>query len=410
MKSFLKKILVFVYHCMAKCLPLRRKKALFMSNMGRNCSGNPRAIFETMRKDRRFKNVKKIWAFNGDFFNLEKKYGKKLLPKYCSIVRYGGLKYYFHLATSGLWVFDTRQEPYLIKRKGAVYLMTWHGTPLKKLGLDMYAMNMAGEKRDLKAYTDSFVSESEKWDILLAQNDFSASVFPGCFGYNGKVITSGYPRNDKLVRERDAGKNGKLSLNDMKKNRRKVLLYAPTWRDDEYLGDGFYKCPSRPDFLKLEKELSDKYRIIVKLHYLVRLRPNDIPQSCIDSGFVKVYGNDADITELYLKADALIGDYTSAMFDYSVLKRPMFFFCYDLEKYRDTLRGFYLDFEETAPGPISQNEEELIRDIKNTFEDGDENFRQKYLEKLAVFNETYNKYDDGHASERVLTEIYDLMN
>lgn len=378
-----------------------------MSNMGRNCSGNPRAIFEAMQKDTRFKKIRKIWAFNGDFFRLKREYGERLLPKGCKIVRYGGLRYYFHIATSGIWVFDTRQEPYLVKRKGAFYLMTWHGTPLKKLGLDMCTLNMAGEKIDLKTYTDSFVKESAKWDCLLAQNDFSASVFPRCFGYKGKVLTSGYPRNDRLARAGNIGEGEEILK---AKKKKKILLYAPTWRDDEYLGNGFYKCPSRPDFLKLEKELKDKYRIIVKLHYLVKLRPGDIPQSCIDSGFVKVYGNDIDITSLYLKADALIGDYTSAVFDYSVLRRPMFFFCYDLENYRDKLRGFYLDFEKIAPGPVSRNEYELIHDIKKTFENSNDGDQKDYREKLKCFIETFNKYDDGHASERVLEEIYKAIN
>jgi len=405
MKAFLKKILVFIYHCMAKILPLSRKKAIFMSNMGRNYSGNPRAVYEEMLRDIRFEKLKKVWAFNGDFFGMVNRYGKTLLPKGCKIVRYGGLRYYFHMATAGIWVFDTRQEPYLVKRKYALYLMTWHGTPLKKLGLDMLSLNMSGEKRDLKAYTDSFTEESGKWDYLIAQNDFSASVFPGCFGYKGRVLTTGYPRNDRLVRE---GLTVREKAQEDTEVRKKVLLYAPTWRDDEYLSGGFYKCPSRPDFVKLEKALGDKYRIMLKLHYLVKLKKRDIPQSCIDSGFVKVYGNEIDISSLYLKADALIGDYTSAIFDYSVLDRPMFFFCYDLEKYRDSLRGFYMNLEEIAPGPISGNEEELIADIKETFEgagDGNVSGRTDDREKLKKFRETYNKYDDGHASQRVLDVI-----
>ena len=88
-----------------------------MSNMGRNYSGNVRAIFEKMKEDDRFSKYKKIWAFNGDFFASVKKYGKSMLPQGCKIVRYGGIRYYFHMATAGLWIFDTRQEPYLINAR-----------------------------------------------------------------------------------------------------------------------------------------------------------------------------------------------------------------------------------------------------------------------------------------------------
>ena len=392
MKAFVKKILIFIYHIMAKILPLNMKKTMFMSNMGRNYSGNVRAIYETMKNDARYNGIKRIWAFNGDYFEMVRKHGKKLLPKGCKIVRYGGLPYYFHMATAGIWIFDTRQEPYLIKRKGALYFMTWHGTQLKKLGLDMIQYNMAGENRDRDEYVRSFIEESAKWDFLIVQNDYSEAISPHCFGFENTVLKIGYPRNDRLVRE---------GFGERKERKKKILLYAPTWRDDEYLGNGFYKCPSRPDFVKLEKALSDKYRIIVKLHYLVKLQPGDIPQSCIDSGFVKVCGNEIDITDLYLKSDAFITDYTSAVFDYSVLKRPMFFFCYDLENYRDQLRGFYLDFEKMAPGPISLSEEELIKDIKDNFEGGS----TECIDKATAFNAEHNIYDDGHSSEKALDAI-----
>ena len=97
MKAFIKKILVFIYHVMAKIFPMSMNKVMFMSNMGRNYSGNTRAIYEDMLKDARFNKKKKIWAFNGEYFDMVKKYGESLLPKGCKVVRYGGLKYYFHM-------------------------------------------------------------------------------------------------------------------------------------------------------------------------------------------------------------------------------------------------------------------------------------------------------------------------
>lgn len=397
-KLYLKMCLLFLYRGMAHVFPLKKKKVMFMSNMGRNFSGNPRAVFEKMLGDARFVKYKKIWAFNGDFFKGVKKYGKTMLPTGCKIVRYGGLRYYFHMATAGMWIFDTRQEPYVIKRKGNIYFQTWHGTPLKKLGLDIERMNMAGESRKINGYKASVLAESAKWDYLLAQNDFCEEIFPKCFGYRGPVVKLGYPRNDRLAlakQEETPGDTGK---------RKKVLLYAPTWRDDEYLGDGFYKCPARPDFLKLQKELSEDFQIVVKLHYLVKLRKGDIPENCIKSGFVKVCGNETDIRKLYLKADGLITDYSSVFFDYSVLERPMFFFCYDLESYRDTLRGFYLDFEKVAPGPISQTEEALIKDIKKAFapDKNGSGGRKEFENRIKDFKCWFNSYDDGHAAERVL--------
>ena len=128
----------------------------------------------------------------------------------------------------------------------------------------------------------------------------------------------------------------------------------------------------------------------------------------VKSGFVRVCGNEKDIAELYLKADGLITDYSSVFFDYSVLERPIFFYCYDLEAYRDELRGFYLDFEKIAPGPISTNEDELVRDIKSAFnpkqqESGVEASKNAdWHKKIVEFKKWFNEYDDGYASERVL--------
>ena len=408
MKKYIKQFLIFLYRYMVRVFPLEPQKVMFMSNMGRNYSGNVRAIFEKMKEDARFSKHKKIWAFNGDFFANVKKYGKTMLPKGCKIVRYGGIRYYYHMATSGIWIFDTRQEPYLIKRKGNIYFQTWHGTPLKKLGLDIEEMKMAGEDRTVRDYRISFLEESAKWDYLLVQNDFSETVLPKCFGFRNKIVKAGYPRNDVLA--------GQTHINSGK--RKKVLLYAPTWRDNEYLGGGFYKCPSRPDFKKLEKELGRDFVIIVKLHYLVKLKKGDIPEECIKSGFVRVLGNEKDIMELYLKADGLITDYSSVFFDYSILERPMFFFCYDLEEYRDELRGFYLDFEKVAPGPISTSEDELVRDIRQVFDgftpdkngsmtdkNHENGYEEGWLRRLREFKKWFNEYDDGHASERVLDVI-----
>ena len=408
-KNIVKRTLVSFYRYMAHAFPLCCSKAMFMSNMGRNYSGNVRAIFEKMKEDDRFSKYKKIWAFNGDFFASVKKYGKNMLPRGCKIVRYGGIRYYFHMATAGLWIFDTRQEPYLIKRKGNTYFQTWHGTPLKKLGLDIEKINMTGEDRSTREYRMAFLQESAKWDYLLVQNDFSEEVLPKCFGFRKTTVKAGYPRNDRLA---EAGMKNNTSLRristDVARNKKKVLLYAPTWRDNEYIGGGFYKCPSKPDFKKLEEELGKDFVIIVKLHYLVKLKKGDIPEECIKSGFVRVCGNEKDIAELYLKADGLITDYSSVFFDYSVLERPIFFYCYDLEAYRDELRGFYLDFEKIAPGPISTNEDELVRDIKSAFnpkrqESGVEASKNAdWHKKIVEFKKWFNEYDDGHASERVL--------
>ena len=417
-KKILKKAIVALYKLESRVLPMRKDVVLFMSNMGKNYSGNPKAIFEALVRIDSEKKCRPVWAFTALCLSEN---DRSVLPQNTEIVKYGSFKYYRLLATAGKWVFDTRQEPYLVKRKGCTYIQTWHGTPLKKLGLDIDEMNMSGETEGasrsgetektvgqdkLKSYHESFRNEAAKWDYLIAQNDFSAETFKRCFDYRGEILCTGYPRNDVLVR------NARTSNPAGEK---KILLYAPTWRDDRYLGNGWYGYDSPLDFNKLEKTIGDRCRIILKLHYLVHLKPEDIPKSCIDSGFVTVCGNDEDIADLYLKADGLITDYSSVMFDYSLLNRPLFFYAYDLESYRDRLRGFYFDFVEEAPGPISKTEDELLEDILESgilSEDSDElsekndndaiNLeKSRYTKKYREFQKKYNMYDDGQASEKI---------
>ena len=119
-------------------------------------------------------------------------------------------------------------------------------------------------------------------------------------------------------------------------------------------------------------------------------------------GFIYHFDQSRDIAELFLAADILITDYSSVMFDYSIMKRPMFFFAYDFYKYKNELRGFYFSYSKEMPGPISTTTDELIEDIRNYDP-------AIYEERYKKFREKYNTIDDGNASSRVLELIQTLI-
>ena len=148
----------------------------------------------------------------------------------------------------------------------------------------------------------------------------------------------------------------------------------------------------------MQNRLGDEYAMIVKFHYLVK---DHIDWSQYGD-FIYEFNEHQDIAELYLVSDILITDYSSVMFDYSLLKRPMFFFAYDLENYKNNLRGFYFDFLATAPGPIVETTEELIDSIVNY--DAEE-----WKEKYDAFSKRYNHADDGGASEKVCRLIEEKL-
>ena len=460
MKAFVKKLMVCFYRILNIILPKSDRMVLFSTDNGKAAGGNPRAIFEYAVGDivRKGLKYKLIWFLTDELLRDHPEEAERILDiagkngrnhsensrkraglnKYnkinrsgavCRIVRYGHPSYYWYMARAGVWIFDSRQEPYITKRPGVKYLQTWHGTPLKKLGLDIEELNMAGEKRSIEAYKEAFRREAGQWDYLIAQNDFSAETFRRCFDFKGEILKLGYPHNDILVQESrrslkagyqhnektlQAGLGGlkagyqhnektlQAGLGGLKAGK-KTLLYAPTWRDDKYLTGGWYAFSCPLDFAGLHDLLGDEYRIIIKPHYLVKIRRGDIPEDMIKCGFVQVCGQSDEINDLYLAADGLITDYSSAMFDYSLLGRPMFFFAYDMEEYSKKLRGFYFDLEEEAPGPIVKTTEELATAVRKTFEktEGDTG----YNTKIDRFIEKYNMYDDGNAARKAWERV-----
>ena len=148
----------------------------------------------------------------------------------------------------------------------------------------------------------------------------------------------------------------------------------------------------------MHSELGDDYVLIVKFHYLVK---ENIDWSKY-GGFVIECDAQWDIQELYLVSDIMITDYSSVMFDYAILRRPMLFFTYDLKFYKDSLRDFYFDMLEEVPGPLIENTTDLVNEIKNL---NIEEYEEKYGEKYDRFQNKYNEFDKGTASKYIIDLI-----
>lgn len=384
MKAIIEKVVLSGYWLLTKILPVNKKKILFESNLGRNYTGNPRAIYEEMIRqglDRTYRC----------YFILEDRNTK--LPGSAKKIKRNRFRYFFLFATAGIWVCDSRLPRYIIKRRGVTYIQTWHGTPLKKLALDMDTVYMAGET-GIESYKKNFYDNTRTWDYLISQNHFSTEVFQRAFAFDKQILEIGYPRNDVLFQGNEKDYIYKLKEKLNLPLDKRIILYAPTWRDNEFYGNGRYKFNPKVDFDLLQQGLSKDTVLIVKYHYLIMDQVDWSPYE----GFIYSYDMSYDISTLYLVSDMLITDYSSVMFDYSLLKRPMVFYCYDLEEYKDTLRGFYFDFLAEAPGPVAKTTEELITAVEHYQSD-------PYQEKYEAFIEKYNHADDGQASKKVVQLI-----
>ena len=362
---------------------------LFESSNGRNYTGNPRFIYEELLRQGLDKEYECVWVcMNPD---------EQEIPGNPKKVKKSHFKFLYYTIKSGTWVLDSRHLYYLRKNKKTRYIQTWHGTPLKKLGLDMDYVNMSGN-HDIERYHDDFKKNSADWQYLISQNSYSSEIFKRAFAFNGEMLEIGYPRNDILVNNKDKdfidGIKSKFNIPKDKK----VILYAPTWRDNEYYGSGEYKFATEMDFDEMKESLSDDYVLIVKYHYLVK---DPIDWKKYDDFIIEC---DAkwDIQELYLVSDILITDYSSVMFDYALLRRPMIFFAYDLDFYKDSLRDFYFDMIEEVPGPIVEDTAHLIQEIRN-LNNGD--YESKYGQKYNAFQNKFNEFDKGTASKQIIDLI-----
>lgn len=384
MRDLIKKTVIIIYHIFLKVLPVDNRVIFFESSVGRNYTGNPKYVYEEMVAQGLDNDYKCIWSLEDTTLEI---------PGNAIKVKRARLTYLYYLAIAKVWVCDTRQPAFLVKRPETTYIQLWHGTPLKKLAMDLDFLEIS-DGMELSEYKRLFKKNTETWDYLISQSDYTTEKFRSSFDFENKILNTGFPRNDILFK-----KNNLKSINSIKKcynipSDKKVILYAPTWRDDEFYGNGLYKFSSEIDFDLLKNELSDTHVVLVKLHYLIK---DSIDWSKYE-GFVYKCDHLWDIQKLYLISDVLVTDYSSVMFDYAILKRPMIIYAYDYEKYRDSLRGFYFNIFEEFPGPIVENTPDLVDSIRN-YNNTD------YEEKYRKFLDKFTSFDDGNASSRIVDLI-----
>ena len=367
-------------------LPVQANLVLFESFLGRGYSDNPKALYLKLQKQR--PELPLVWIFAKE----PTAEVKAACPNW---VLRNSPKYYYLMARAQYWIFNTRQPLSLKKRRETMYLQTWHGTPLKRLGLDMDEVHMPGTNTE--QYKKNFSAQAKEWNYLLSPNLYSSAIFKRAFDFRGLLLETGYPRNDLLYapdRQQQA-KQIKQSLR--LPPGKKVILYAPTWRDDEFVKKGQYRFNLKLDLKQMQSRLGDDYIVLLRMHYLIA---EHLDLTAFD-GFaydVSAYG---DIAELYLISDLLITDYSSVFFDYAHLNRPMVFFTYDLEKYASVLRGFYFDFEAVVPGPLLKESHQVIDYIEDIAIQS-----KQYEEKYTAFQERFCSLDDGKASQRVVDGLF----
>ena len=361
--------------------PTQDNKIIFISFGGKYYSDSPKYLYEYLYNNYGDK-FEYVWVINDPTVEIPGN------PK--KVKRYSR-EYYKEVAQSKYWVTNGRHPERLRKKEDQVIVSTWHGTPLKRLGLDIGDIYTKNPR-----IKESYIKNGEEWDYLISPNRYTTNILKSCFAYPRDILESGYPRNDILYNATDSQVN-QIKENLSIPNDKKIILYAPTWRDDEFYDTGSIKFTLKLELDKLKEAISDEYIVLVRTHYFISNNLDLTPYE----GFAFDVSSYNDIAELYLISDMLITDYSSVFFDFANLKRPILYYTYDLDKYEGMLRGFYIDIHEEVPGPLLFTTEEVIDSIKNIDEIND-----KYKEKYDKFYETYCNIDDGNASKRIVEAVW----
>ncbi|MDF9749120.1 CDP-glycerol:glycerophosphate glycerophosphotransferase [Arthrobacter sp. ES3-54] len=352
---------------------------LFMCFGGRRATDSPRRLLEEFQ--RRGSKWPMYWAV-ADY--------SVPVPGGTEPVLIGSRLWYRLLTESRILINNNNFPFYFRKREGQVYIQTWHGTPLKKLGNDVARTSFS------LSYWNLMWREAEYWDALLAQNEYAAGVLAECFGFEGRVVVEGYPRNDSLTPERmeqnRAAIRTKLGIPDGKT----AILYAPTWRDDAKNASRQYEMVTYLDFEKAQMQLGSDYVLLLRGHHNIASQ-----RQTAANKFVIDVTEYPEVNDLYTAADILVNDYSSVMFDFCVTGKPIIFLTPDIKQYRDSTRGFYFDLEEKAPGPLHSTTEEVIESIKNISD-----VAGLYARKYEAFVKMFAPHCDGHATARVFDTLW----
>ena len=263
-KKILGKLIRLLYRLVYRFIPCDDHTILFISFHGRGYTDNPKALHQYITEHQEYASYRCIYA-------IKHHKEKNLTIPNAKIIEYFSIPYFFYLARSKYWISNCKLPKYVLKKDDQVYLQTWHGTPLKKLAHDIevpegttfYRSGMSVE--EMRATYDNDVS---KYNYMISPSAFTTEVFQTSFRINKeRLIETGYPRNDIL---------SNYTKEDVEtiKNRmhlpldKKILLYAPTWRDNSFNMKG-YTFKLEVDFKKWQDALSDEYVVVFKPHYLI---------------------------------------------------------------------------------------------------------------------------------------------
>lgn len=361
--------------------PVKNRKILFMSTMGKSYSCNPKYIYEELLQDKRFESYQIIWAFKDPLA-----WKSYLDLNTITIKKSSIFLYFYHLLTAKVIVYNCGGFSYAPIRNKQLLIETWHGSPFKGGALANEKKSTASKKGILLADKDI--------KLYLSQSKFQTDILIRmAHGYTGEILECGCPRDDVFFSLNDEQKNAirkKLNLD----RDSHVVIYAPTFKGLEDCAVNLNTRYQTIDPIVVKKAMADRFGG----EWLFATRGHQYSGDLTLEGADLDWSSYPDMQELLLVSDVLITDYSSSMWDYSLTGKPCFLFVPDLDEYRDNDRGFLIPFE-IWPGLACLSNDSLQDRIKSFDE-------KKYEKRVHDFLEKAVSYENGTASKQVLDWIY----
>ena len=320
---------------------------------------------------------------------------KNVFPEQIRLVGYGSKQALKELASAKIWIDNQRKNYFLKKglrkKEGQYYIQTWHGSlGIKKLDADVDAF--VGELK--QEWVNRSKLDSSMMDYLLTDSEFENKIFRRALWFNNEIKEFGHPRNDIFFKDSTKIQQKVRDFYNIPEDK-KILLYVPSFRDS-----GNIDCYDL-EYEKILKAMEDRFGgdwiCLARLHPRTKKYDKELimeSDKLIDACFYP------DIQELLVSSDVAITDYSSCIFDFMLSRKPAFVFATDIKDFNND-RGFYYPLEST-PFPIAVNNKELVENVLK-FDD------EKYQKDITNFLEDKGCMEDGHASERVVDLIEQIM-
>lgn len=383
-KTICGKIRRYIYYASYKIFnlfPINNSSIIADNFCGKKYGDSPAAIIDELLRNK--KNLKIFWVLNK--YNYD-----SILPEGVKSVKFNSFKHFYLLATSKIWIDNVRKPLIIRKRNEQFYIQTWHGG----FGFKRIEKDLEGVLP--KEYFKIAKNDSKNISLLITNSKWQTDYFRKCFYYNGEILSVGIPRNDILFQKEKHNLIRKTFLKNLNIDEEtKILLYAPTFRDDK--DTSCYNINFDKVLSILKEKTSSNWKILIKLH------PNISNLDIFDSSNEDIINvsNYYSLNDIMISSDMLISDYSSLVFDYSYLLKPIILYATDIEKYNSD-RGFLFNIKE-LPFPLTTNNKELLNYLSDFS-------KTKYLKNLNEFYKKYGLNETGNASKEIVNIINKIIS